>query len=391
MCQSMAKKELRSGLTLSGIAPNILLKNVENTAPWLFKGDLETTGKERAYLAKLIFYKKNLNALKNIDLTEYFHICMAAHWATAGTFVPTDVDNQIREGLWRHGEIGKHIDRMAKITIDSWQWDYSHVTNRKSYNQSRHQVMSTHEGTWLSVAIGAYCALKKNKRDALAEEVANVILAENEKEEKLLLDLQEKRDHINFLRSTALMAHNFGDLDRVIDIWQMSDDDPFKQRIYKLGHRLNSQYSPVLVFAGLVNKEFLSVENHRHMSLRQPRSLRQSHRYLVPVGPFMDDWGELLGSDPKLTNADKGEIIAALFEGWTRQDKALGYIRAFRGITRALPFGLDSLEADMPFDLMLEIKKSKFFEQSKVEKADFEEMMIHRLESFRIPLVDYQF
>ena len=387
----MAKKELRSGLTLSGIAPNILLKNVENTAPWLFKGDLETTDKERAYLAKLIFYKKNLNALKNIDLTGYFHICMAAHWASAGTFVPTDVDNQIREGLWRHGEIGKHIDRMAKITIDSWQWDYSQVTNRKSYNQTRHQVMSTHEGTWLSVAIGAYCALKKNKRDALAEEVANVILAENEKEEKLLLDLQEKRDHINFLRSTALMAHNFGDLDRVIDIWQMSDDDPFKQRIYKLGHRLNPHYSPVLVFAGLVNKEFLSVENHRHMSLRQPRCLRQSHRYLVPVGPFMDDWGELLGSDPKLTSADKVEIIAALFEGWTRQDKALGYVRAFRGITDALPSGLDSLEADMPFDLMLEIKKSKFYELSKIEKTEFEEMMIKRLESFRSPLVDYQF
>lgn len=391
----MAKKELRSGLTLTGIAPNILLKHVENTAPWLFKpeagNEINTTGKERAYLAKLIFYKKNLNALKNIDLTEYFHLCLAAHWTTAGTFVPTDVDNQIREGLWKHGEVGKHFERMAKLTIDSWSWDYSQVTNRKSFNVSRNQVMSTHEGTWLSVAIGAYCALKKNKRDALADQVAEVILAENEKEEKLLLELQEKRDHINFLRSTALMAHNFGDLDRVIDQWQMSDDDPFKQRIYKLGHRLNPNYSPILMFAGLVNKEFLSVENHRHMSLRQPRALRQSNRYLVPVGPFMDDWGTLLGSEKKLTNADKVEIIAALYEGWSRQDMAFGYVRAFRGITQALPSGLDSLEADMPFDLMAEIKKSKFSELAKVEKEEFESMMIKRLDQFRSPLVDYQF
>lgn len=387
----MAKKELRSGLTLTGIAPNILLKHVDNTAPWLFRGELDTSGKERAFLQKLIFYKKNLNALKNIDLTEYFHLCLAAHWTTAGTFVPTDVDNQIREGLWKHGEVGKHIERMARLTIDSWTWDYSQVTNRKSYNLTRHQVMSTHEGTWLSVAIGAYCALKKNKRDALAEEVADVILAENDKEEKLLLDLQEKRDHINFLRSTALMAHNFGDLDRVIDQWQMSDDDPFKQRIYKLGHRLNPQYSPVLMFAGLVNKEFLSVENHRHMSLRQPRSLRQSHRYLVPVGPFMDDWGHLLGSDPKLSTTDKVEIIAAFFEGWTRQDLALGYIRAFRGLTHALPGGLESLEADMPYDLMAAIKQSKFFELSRIEQDEFEEMMKKKLDQFRSPLVDYHF
>jgi hypothetical protein len=387
----MAKKQLQSGLTLSGIAPNILLKHVESTAPFLFKGELDTTGKERAYLAKLIFYKKNLNALKNIDLTEYFHICLAAHWSTAGTFVPTDVDNQIREGLWRHGEIGKHIERMSKLTIEAWNWDYSQVTNRKSYNLSRNQVMSTHEGTWLSVAIGAYCALKKNKRDQTAQDVADVILLEVEKEEKLLLELREKRDHINFLRSTALMAHNFGDLDRVIDQWQMSDDDPFKKRIYKLGHKLNVAYSPILVFSGLVNKEFLSVENHRHMSLRQPKCLRQSHRYLVPVGPFMDEWGNTLGSSPELTLADKAEIICALFEGYTRQDQATGYIRAFRGLTHALPDGLNTLEQHMAFDAMATIKNSKFFVLSQISREEFVGDLKARLENFRSPLVDLTF
>lgn len=387
----MAKKQLQSGLTLSGIAPNILLKHVENTAPFLFKGELDTTGKERAFLAKLIFYKKNLNALKNIDLTEYFHICLAAHWATAGTFVPTDVDNQIREGLWRHGEIGKHIEKMAKITIESWTWDYSQVTNRKSYNITRNQVMSTHEGTWLSVAIGAYCALKKNKRDATAESVAEVILAEIDKEEKLLLELQEKRDHINFLRSTALMAHNFGDLDRVIDQWQMDDDDLFKKRIYKLGHRLNENYSPILVYSGLANKEFLSVENHRHMSLRQPKCLRISNRFLVPVGPFMDEWGKILGTAKELTHADLAEIVCALYEGFTRQDMAFGYIRAFRGLINSLPDGLQTLEQHMAYDLMADIKKSKFYESAQIEKDEFENDLKKKLEQFRSPLVDYHF
>src|SRR4051812_2632200 len=159
----MAKKVLRSNLEISGIAPNLLLRDIEVTAPFLFKGEVNLEGKDRAYLAKLVFYKKNLNALKHINLTEYFHICMAAHWATAGTFVPTNVDNQIREGLWKHNQILGHIDRMARITIDSWLWNYEQVTNRKSYNPSNGQVMSTHEGTWLSVAIGAYNALVKHK------------------------------------------------------------------------------------------------------------------------------------------------------------------------------------------------------------------------------------
>jgi hypothetical protein len=316
---------------------------------------------------------------------------MSAHWATAGTFVPTDVDIQIREGLWRHGDIGRHIEKMGKITIDSWLWDYSQVTNRKSFNESTNQVMSTHEGTWLSVAIGAYCALKKNGRLSLAQDVADVILAEVDKEEKLLLELQIKRDHKNYLRTCALMAHNFGDLDRVIDLWKMSDDDIFKKRIYKLGHKLNENYSPILYFSGLVNKEFLSVENHRHMSLRQPKCLRKSYKFLVPAGPYMDDWGFVLGSTPLLTMPEKAEIIAALFDGYGRQTKAFGYIRAFRGMMSALPEGLISMDEYLPFDLVAEIKKSPFFKLSQISQEEFEESFKKRLNEYKSDTVDFVF
>lgn len=387
----MAKKVLRSELELSGIAPNLLLKDVENTAPFLFKGEVNLEGKDRAYLAKLVFYKKNLNSLKYINLAEYFHICMAAHWATAGTFVPTNVDNQIREGLWKHKDILGHIDRMARITIDSWLWNYEQVTNRKSYNPDNGQVMSTHEGTWLSVAIGAYNALVKHKKTELSEEVAHVILSEIEKEEKLLLELRDKRDHINFLRSTALMAHNFGDLDRVIDQWGMAEDDPFRKRIYKLGHELNANYSPILAYAGQVNKRFLSVENHRHMSMRQAKCLRRSHKYLIPVGPFMEEWGRILGESRDLTLAEKGEIVGCFFEGYKRQNQASGYCRAFRGLIEALPRGLDSLEADIAFDVVAEIKKSPFSRVAELSVEDFQDQYKRDLEEFVCPVTNLKF
>lgn len=387
----MAKKVLRSDLELSGIAPNLLLKDVENTAPFLFKGEINLEGKDRDYLAKLVFYKKNLNALKHINLTEYFYICMAAHWSTAGTFVPTNVDNQIREGLWKHKDIYGHIEKMARITIDSWTWNYEQVTNRKSYNPYNGQVMSSHEGTWLSVAIGAYNALVKNKKAELAKEVADVILAEITKEEKLLLELREKRDHINFLRSTALMAHNFGDLDRVIDQWGMAEDDPFRKRIYKLGHMLNENYSPILVYAGQVNKKFLSVENHRHMSMRQARCLRRSSKFLIPVGPFMDEWGAILGSSKDLTPAEKGEIVICLFEGYKRQNQAFGYARAYSGLINSLPRGIDSLEADIAFDVVAEIKKSPFTKIAELAIEDFQTEFKKNLEEFECPVTEMKF
>ena len=387
----MAKKQLQSGLKLTGIAPNILLTHIISTAPFLFNGELDSSGKNREYLAKLIFYKKNLNALKNIDLTEYFHICMAAHWTTAGTFVPTDVDNQIREGLWKHPDIKKNIEKMAQLTIAAWSWDYEQVTNRKSYNPERGQVMSTHEGTWLSVAIGAYNALVKNKLPELAGQVADVILAEVDKEEKLLLELREKRDHVNFLRSTALMAHNFGDLDRVIDQWAMAEDDPFRKRIYKLGHKLNDAQNPILVFAGQVNKQFLSVENHRHMSMRQPKCLRRSHKFLIPVGPFMDKWGRDLGESPNLTNDEKGELVCAFLDGFNRQDTALGYVRAYHGMMSVLPKGLETLEQNIPYDVVNELRNSRFGQLAKFSEAEMIKSYKLSLESFVCPVTQMKF
>jgi hypothetical protein len=386
----MAKK-LPSGLKLSGIAPNILLKQVENTAPFLFQGEIDTLGEKRGYLAKLRGYKKNLKALNQIDLYEYFHICLAAHWSTAGTFVPTDVDNQIREGLWRHEQVGRHLKRMAQLTIESWQWDYEQVTNRKCYNSARGQVMSTHEGTWLSVAIGAYNALIKNKMNELAENVADVILAEIEKEEKLLIELREQQDHINFLRATALMAHNFGDLDRVMDQWKMNSDDAFYKRIYKLGHKRNEYYSPILVYAGQVNKHFLAQENHRHMSMRQPRALRRSYKFLIPVGPFMDEWGSVLGAAENITAAEKVEIIAAFLEGFNRQDHAYGYVRAYRGLIHSLPQGLKSLERELPADMEQTLKNSKFQRLSDQSLEEFLHMYKTKLEEFTCPETNWRF
>ena len=385
------KKKLVSGFELSGIAPNILLKHVENTAPFLFQGELDTTGEKRAYLEKLRFYKKNLKALSHINLSEYFHICMSAHWSTAGTFVPTDVDNQIREGLWKHKTIKNHIEKMAKITIDSWTWDYEQVTNRKSYNRLNNQVMSTHEGTWLSVAIGAYCALTKHKMNELAQEVADVILAEIKKEEQLLIQLREDRDHINFLRAAPLMAHNFGDLDRVMIQWNMNKEDEFCKQIFKLGHNLNENYSSILVYTGQVNKKFSSKENHRHMSMRQPKCIRSSYKFLIPVGPFMDKWGEDIGQSTLLTMEEKAEIVSALYEGYTRQDQAFGYCRAFGALVRILPGGMDELSAYLPFDLVQEIKKSEFTSISSEPLKDFEQRYIDQLNLFECPITKMKF
>jgi len=380
----MSKKTLN----VDGIAPNLLIKDIEVTAPFLFQGEVSVKETGRGYLKKIIEAKKNLKNLKFMNLSEYFELCLSAHWATAGTYVPTNVDNQIREGLWRHQEIQGHIEKMGKLTLESFRWDYSPMTNRKLRLTETGEYLSTHEGTWLSVAIGAYCALKKHKKHELQEQVAELIVYEIKKEEKLLLDFLKRNDVASFLQCAALMAHNLGDLDRVIDQWKMPEDDPFRLKIYKLGHRIHPGYSEIFYFAGAVNKALVAQENHRHMSLRMAKCLRTSKDFLVPLGPYMEEWGEILGASQLLTFEEKAEILTAFFEGYKRQDLANGYIRGARGMIGKLPDGLVSLERYLAFDFMKEMKSSPFYEKMQIPREEFHESMVKRFNDFKQTFMD---
>lgn len=387
----MAKKKLKSGFELPGIAPNILLKDVENTAPFLFQGELLTNLDNHAYLLRLIDAKRNLKSLNHLNLSEYFYLCLAAHWATAGTFVPTDVDKQIRQGLWKHNSIHKHIIKMAELTIESLTWDYSQVSRRVCLNAEGKILVSTHEGTWFSVAIGAYCALIVNGHNDKAKEVSQSILEEIEKEENLLLKLISKKDHLSFIKACPLIAHNFGDLDRVMVAWDMHDKDPFCKSIYKLGHVLNEKYSKLLVYQGEVNKEFTANENHRHMSLRVPKCLRRSSEFLIHVGPFLDEWGKIIALSKKLSIAEKAEIIIALFDGFNREKESLAYARAYAGILKNTPSGLNLFEEFISYDVMNNLKSSKFTQISEISQQNFEQSYIERLDNFTCPKTGINF
>ncbi len=177
----------------------------------------------------------------------------------------------------------------------------------------------------------------------------------------------------------------------MIDQWGMPEDDAFRKRIYKLGHKLSDAHSPILVFAGQVNKHFLSVENHRHMSMRQPKCLRRSNKFLIPVGPFMDKWGSDLGESKKLSMDEKGEIICAFLEGFNRQDQALGYVRAYHGMIKSLPNGLDSLEQNIPYDVVSTLRNSNFGELAKVSEEEMISNYKTKLEKFVCPVTGLSF
>jgi hypothetical protein len=105
----------------------------------------------------------------------------------------------------------------------------------------------------------------------------------------------------------------------------------------------------------------------------------------------MDKWGRDLGESPLLSLEEKGEIVAAFYEGFKRQDQALGYVRAFHGMMSVLPKGLETLEVCLPFDLISELKNSRFGELAKMSETQTIEHYKNELDKFVCPVTQIKF
>ena len=335
---------------------------MRNTAPFIF----ETP----APAGDAMLYIRHLQDFKEGELSheDYFLLCLCAHWATAGTFVPTDVDNALRLKLWQMDPPVAARTAMAEWVLRARAWDYRPVTAKLARAPSG-ALLSTHEGTWFSVAVGAYAALRE-VLPAKADELSEAMVAEATREDALFSELRAAGDGLGVLRACALLAHNFGDLDRVMDLWNLPEDDPLRQRLYDAANPRSSLFAGRIAAAGALNQKFMAAENHRHFALREARFLRRSAKLLLPIAPFLDGWGTLVAQE---NPENVGEAVRVLIDGWHRlKVPTVGYPRALAGILEALPGGMERLRAYIPGRDERLLKSGPLRALISVERSRFE-------------------
>lgn len=282
---------------------------------------------------------------------EYFRLCVCCHYLTCATPVPTDVDIQIRFKLWPAGLPVVTAIEMGTLVLQSRAWDFAQVSNRVSTGAVgtpfEHAQLHGHFGEWFTVACGAYAALgpyRSSEAKALRAQLLEAIAQEIDRHAQIFGSLWRAKDGIGALLASASIAHNFGDLDRVMDMWKVPIEDPLRLRYYKL---TASPFDPErkLRFEGrlwtageLYKSEIegssMALENHRHFALRKPRVLRTLPSLRIPIGPFFDAWGEQVAT---LEGESLDEVVAALVEGWERLNKTVAYVRALRSIVQEHP------------------------------------------------------
>lgn len=360
-----------------GIAPLTLLSQVESTAAWELSD--ESAGSYR----QVLLSAGQLEESYGTELLPYLRLLLAAHFVTVATFVPTDVDTRIRHHLWWQLETEEQLLEGLAHVDEAASWDPRRVSARIVDNR-RYGGVCGHQGEWFSVWAGALGRALAIGAERARDHALACIEAELLRESKIFEETIKAGDPLDVLRVCTVLAHNLGDLSRVVEAWPRNVPDPtgLRGRFMRLGHEREDRYGGTFVLAGAINKPIMAPENDRFLALRAARPLRKSRSLLLPIGPFFDAWGELIGKSPLLDEDERGEVVTALIETHMRSPTQLGCLRALAGFDRAFKGGLGGIEHTLPARSKKLIRGGPIREQLGIDRTRFEARMAKRLEPF---------
>ena len=367
------------------IGPATLLGLVENTAPWLFE-PAEPAAPPGARPSQVPpgprQWREILRAGAALEpspeptpaqRSDYFALCLAAHFASAATYVPTDVDTKIRRALWREAIGTDELPRMRALALGLAGWDLREVSARWIAVEGE-GVVSGHDGERLSVLCGGMLASRAAGDDSGARALEEAIDAELAREARAFARVEKSAGgELELLRLASVLTHNAG------DVMQGLGDAP-EPRFADLARAGAGRYGGAFARAGALYRELLAAEGHRNYPLRQARALRRDASLLLPIAPLLDDWGARVARHPGLSAEERAEVVAALALGCQKIAGQAGYYRALAGFAAAHPRGLESpeLAPHWPVSVRRALREPELVKRCAVPRASFERSLAKR-------------
>jgi hypothetical protein len=355
-----------------------LRTQVRNAAPFLFAGDApEVPADPFAAAEEPRGWHGIVRAAGDVDAEGYFVLCCAAHHASVASYVPTDVDSKIRGALWA-GLAPERLRRQAAFALAARRWSIAGISARAVLVDGA--PVSGHDGEWLAVLMAALGALTLAGERELAAQAESAIDEELAREARALTaTLRARGGELDAARLAAILTHNVGDVDQGISYWP---DDPAlaapRARFARLAHENRAPYQGVFQAAARIYRATLAPEGHRNYPLRAVRPLRASPDLLLPLAPFLDDWGRTVAAHPAMSADARAEVAAALLDGCRKVPGQLGYYRALSGLIDGLG-SLDQLAKRLPGAQRKALEASEMRRHLSVTQASFEASLRKRL------------
>ncbi|HEU0122194.1 MAG TPA: hypothetical protein VFQ91_16815 [Bryobacteraceae bacterium] len=378
------------------IAPSGLLDLIWNTAPYL-KAQLPDvqTGRPMTELASArdgflrILAEVAAEPASRCNSSEeallrYFALCLASHHSTVATYVPTDVDSKIRGLLWKETRDTETLRAMFAMGEAMHGWTLDGYSLR-TVECGAHGIVSGHDGEWLSVmagALGRFLALGDTE---YAEKAHAAIHAELIREARCFVTtcLQAGRE-LDTMRAAMSVIHNLGDLNQGISFWSGAVRKSESALLFeRLAQENVTGYGGIFRWPGDLYKEMLASEGHRHYPLRAVKPLRKAAELMLPLGPFLDDYGAHLATTPLLNGEERSEALDALIRGCKKVPNQQGYYRAIAGFREASHRAFDDAAGRMGGSTQKILKEPDLRQKTAVAQRSFESRFIKRVEQMR--------
>jgi hypothetical protein len=340
------------------------------------------TRKERGGLATSILLQPEAADTAwraNRHSPDYLRYLLSAHYTTVGTFCPTDVDQRIRLHHWESLPREYMHDALACV-LEVAAWPVLPVSARVVHVDD--EAFSGHQGEWLSVVAGALGrALVLDDKRAVARCEA-FIDAELAREANAFVRAAKAEEPGTTLCLATTIAHNLGDLSRVVETWKPAVR-AHGDRYHRLGFSEDGGFGKAFVLAGELNKAMMALENHRFLSLRDARVLRQSRSWLLPFGPYLYGWGEMLGSCTEFDDRERAEILAGLLITHGRRRAEQGVLRAIASMNQVVPGGVLALGSHLEANVRSLLLSGGVQQALRVSEAQFQRMWNARFGEWR--------
>ncbi|HXB67078.1 MAG TPA: hypothetical protein VNY05_02480 [Candidatus Acidoferrales bacterium] len=353
------------------IGPETLISQVRGTAPFLEPrlgatepGRLIELGQSPDGFLRILASWENIlrpNLNPEEQLQDYFAFCLACHHATVATFVPTDVDTKIRGIVWRESRDPDVLRPMLRLALASRAWTEDGISIRAIRGVSGHNGEQ-----WSAIAAGLGRLLELGDT-ATAEEAQAAIEAEIDREQAVFDEVAaEPGGELDLLRLSMTLAHNRGDLTQGMGFWKCTPlTAPVMEHLSERGR------------FGLAVRVYqhtgISAEGHRHYPLRAVKALRRSAATLLPLCPFLDEWGGVVAE-----LEESHEVLTALVGGCHKVPGQQGYYRAIAGMRAASSGKFERAAARMPNGAQRLLREADLRKLIDVPRVSFESMMRKR-------------
>jgi hypothetical protein len=278
------------------------------------------------------------------ERTDYFALCLAAHFASVATYVPTDVDAKIRHAVWLEQTDREELLRMADLALGLERWDVVGVSARLVRTRDG-ATISGHDGERLSVLCGGWMACANAGLDDHARRFEDAIDGEFAREARIFdAFAAESGRELTLAVSSAILTHNAGDVMQALGSRAGRAARVRGVRFTDLARERFDRYGGAFGRAAALYREIMAPEGHRNYPLREVKLLRGHSDLLLPIAPFLDEWGERLARFSGWNHDERAQVVAGLVEGCRRVQGQAGYYRALAGFDRAYPRGLEAPE-----------------------------------------------